>query len=245
MKIESNRDVLVFACCSTIAACAVVTPVIVLLYPPEDWRWELSLSLTLTVTITMSLCTFIGRKMMLISILSGELQRLVARDRLTDVATRDYFYSRMAEAPDSFGVSLMVDIDHFKRVNDTHGHIAGDAVIRRVAKVLQDMVGADDLVCRFGGEEFVIFLHRADITAAQGMAERLRRRVAKTVVSHLDVPLTVTVSIGGSLQAKCAEIDAAIHQADEALYQAKSMGRNRVVFYADAATTQADVRMAG
>ncbi len=233
MKLKTNSDILGFSMLATAFACAVVVPVIMLLYPREEWLWELSLSLLLTISITMSLMIFIGKKIVHINELSDELQRLVARDRLTDVATRDHFYAVMADAPDAYGVSLMVDIDHFKAVNDTHGHIAGDAVIRRVARVLQSSVGPQDMVCRFGGEEFVIFLHESSVEAAATVAEIIRQAVAAEVVTFEGKPLTVTVSIGGSLQARCADIDAAIRDADAALYLAKAQGRNGVVFHRD------------
>jgi len=115
MRIQNTSDILKFAALSTITACVVVASAVFLAYPPEQWAWELKISLSLTVTITMSICYFVGLKSIETYRLTMELKRLVERDRLTDVATRDYFYSRMAQDPDGFGVSLMVDIDRFNR----------------------------------------------------------------------------------------------------------------------------------
>lgn len=159
--------------------------------------------------------------------LTRTLKNLVQRDRLTDVATRDFFFSRMQAEPDGYGVSLMVDIDHFKRVNDTHGHLTGDAVIKMVAGILKREVREDDIVCRFGGEEFVIFLHRADTEEGWEVAERMRNAVAASMLALGGGDVRVTISIGGSLKQSTDDIQTAIIAADAALYRAKALGRNR------------------
>lgn len=161
--------------------------------------------------------------------LSQELSRLVNRDRLTDVATRDFFFERLAADPDTYGVSLMIDIDHFKKVNDTHGHLVGDDVIARVGRVLKDEMREDDIVCRFGGEEFLVYLR--DATRADGweIAERIRERIAAEVITTRNGPVEVTVSVGGSLKVQLEKIEEAIRRADDCLYRAKAMGRNRTV----------------
>jgi len=123
----------------------------------------------------------------------------------------------------------MIDIDHFKAVNDTYGHFAGDDVIASVAEVLKVQTRPGDLVCRFGGEEFVIFLKQADLDLGGVIAERLRKAIATSVVESCGVQIKVTVSIGGSLKDAAEEIDAAIKRADAALYEAKALGRNRTV----------------
>jgi diguanylate cyclase (GGDEF)-like protein len=163
-------------------------------------------------------------------LLSEELQRLVNRDRLTDVATRDYFFAQLNANPMAYGVSLMVDIDHFKSVNDTYGHFAGDMVIQQVAEILRETIKDLDIVCRFGGEEFVLFLHDHDAKDGFTMAERLREKVAKTKMTYEGEAINVTVSIGGSMKNRIATITAAIKEADEALYCAKQGGRNQTVF---------------
>lgn len=230
MKIRNNKDILKFTAIGTISACVFVASVILLAYPAEEWAWELQISLSLTIFLSTIFCVFMGRKSVETYRLTTELKRLVQRDRLTDVATRDYFYSRMSKDPEGFGVSLMVDIDHFKVVNDTHGHMAGDEVIRSVAAILRENVRNDDIVCRFGGEEFLVFLQKHDEEQAYVVAERIREAVELQTIDFEGKPLKVTVSVGGSLRSRVSEIEEAIRQADAALYQAKEDGRNRTIF---------------
>lgn len=158
------------------------------------------------------------------------LADLVNRDRLTNVATRDYFYARLADNPDGYGVSLMVDIDYFKKINDTYGHLAGDVVIARVAQLIDACIRPQDIICRFGGEEFVVFLSQASQAEGQDAAERIRTAVAQNEIVYADDLLSVTVSVGGSLVDAARDIDPAIRRADMALYEAKRGGRNRVVW---------------
>ncbi len=175
-------------------------------------------------------CWILFNEMYKNGVLTDELQRLVDRDRLTDVATRDFFFSRMAAAPEAYGVSLMVDIDHFKSINDTHGHLAGDAVIRAVARLLRDNVRPGDIVARFGGEEFLVFLQGTSPDGAFEIAERMREAIAEHRVAFEALDVGVTVSIGGSLKEARADIACAIRDADAALYRAKRAGRNQTIF---------------
>jgi diguanylate cyclase (GGDEF)-like protein len=136
---------------------------------------------------------------------------------------------------------LVLDLDHFKDVNDTYGHLAGDEVLAAVADALQAEVRDGDLVGRFGGEEFVILLAaragrtEADaLTSAQSVADRIRRRVASLAVGleTPDGPLTVaglSVSVGAAVRPDGpADLRTLVHAADTALYAAKRAGRNRV-----------------
>ena len=182
-----------------------------------------------TFTICMPLAFFAGLLLRRSALLTDRLTKLLQRDRLTDVATRDYFFSALAAAPDSYGVSLMVDIDHFKSVNDTHGHFAGDDVIATVAGLLKDNIRPADIVCRFGGEEFVVYLHEADEEIGSTVAERVRAAIEAATVQTDVGPVQVTVSVGGSLKDQLEHIELAIKRSDEALYQAKAQGRNRTV----------------
>lgn len=131
--------------------------------------------------------------------------------------------------------ALMVDIDHFKRINDTFGHDIGDEVLREFAVRLATNVRAIDLACRFGGEEFVVVMPDTKLEDAHRIAERLRRHIAGSPfhLAGLDEPLTVTISVGvAATQGESDAPDALLKRADEAVYEAKAGGRNQVVAHA-------------
>lgn len=124
---------------------------------------------------------------------------------------------------------IAVDIDHFKFVNDNYGHDAGDKVLQVVALLLRQMVRDDDLVVRIGGEEFLIFLPKANIEGAQIVAERMRQCIESSVIAHKHHIIKITSSFGISSQLPNLDWNTAIANADSALYQAKHKGRNRVI----------------
>ena len=228
MKIESVRDVIMFSVIVTVMTMVGAVALNYLIFPPAILSQTVPGTIIICMLMTFPTCLFIGVKVRENVRLSQELRRLVERDRLTDVATRDFFFTRMAQEPEAYGISLKVDIDYFKRVNDTYGHLTGDRVISHVASVLRDAVRPGDIVCRFGGEEFVVFLADADQNAGAIMAERLRALVAESPVDEAGTTLNVTVSIGGSLKSAAEHIETAIQRADDALYRAKTGGRNQV-----------------
>jgi diguanylate cyclase (GGDEF)-like protein len=124
---------------------------------------------------------------------------------------------------------LAFDIDHFKRVNDTLGHEAGDRVLQRVAHAARGALREADVVGRTGGEEFLALLPGAEARLAGEVAERLRAAVERVDVRDLAAGLTVTVSVGAAVAARAdADLAALVRRADEALYRAKQSGRNRV-----------------
>lgn len=128
---------------------------------------------------------------------------------------------------------LMIDIDHFKRVNDQHGHLNGDAVLREVATRLQGRLRKYDLLARFGGEEFVVLLPQTTEDQAVTVAESLRETVARTPVSlpsqAVTLPITVSIGVHSRIPANHPdEADQMISACDQGVYQAKSLGRNRV-----------------
>jgi diguanylate cyclase (GGDEF)-like protein len=124
---------------------------------------------------------------------------------------------------------LMLDIDHFKAVNDHHGHAAGDKVLRWVATTLQTHLRPDALLARYGGEEFVVVLPVDDLPGARRASERLRHAVEDIDWARaLGLDLQVTVSVGVALIGPHETLDGALQRADEALYRAKREGRNQV-----------------
>ncbi|MFL6619807.1 MAG: diguanylate cyclase [Povalibacter sp.] len=132
---------------------------------------------------------------------------------------------------------LVLDVDHFKRVNDTHGHATGDDALRGVAKLLRQCLRRSDLLARWGGEEFLVLLPDADDSIALALAERLRAAIATIEIPTRQGVLNITTSIGlASLESIDADLEATIARADRALYRAKREGRNRVIVYDALAT---------
>lgn len=189
----------------------------------------------------------LGQLAQAFNVASASLQRLYAElekrsmhDGLTGVFNRRAFDERLAEecrSADRHGQPLsllMVDIDFFKRVNDTHGHPAGDRVLQAVAQVLGEACRPGDVVARYGGEEFSVILPDTDADGAIEVAERLRETVAGTQVEcSSGSAVSITVSIGCAYRPSgTLTPENAVKVADVALYQAKETGRNRVVLEA-------------
>ncbi|QEL65440.1 hypothetical protein OTERR_19640 [Oryzomicrobium terrae] len=169
---------------------------------------------------------------------SAELQRLATTDTLTGLANRSRFldtageeWARSRRFGHALGV-LMIDVDHFKRINDTHGHAAGDAALRHIAACLGTGIREVDRLGRMGGEEFAMVLPETDGVGAMQVAERLRQTVAAEPFMLADgVPLRLTVSIGVTVRVERDDVlDRLFARADEALYEAKRNGRNQAVF---------------
>ena len=163
-----------------------------------------------------------------------ELAELAATDELTRVPNRRAFLGRatqeMARAR-RYGQTLslmMVDVDHFKGINDEHGHGTGDEILRVVADILHDALRETALLARFGGDEFALLLPETPLTGAEVLADRLRKSVESAQVQAAGRPVQVTLSCGiASFEAGDTEVDALIERADLALYRAKRSGRNR------------------
>ena len=232
--LQSWTGVVLAAALTTMAAVFVATILAYMMYPPGGLPDAIKLTPVITIITAFPFCIFVWAQVRDNIRLSAKLQHLVNRDRLTNVATRDYFFRRMASKPGSDGIMLMVDIDHFKQVNDTYGHVAGDAVIRHVAQILVAQTRRDDIVCRFGGEEFMIFLRDQDIGEGFAVAERMRTEIATAMALSGEVQIRVTVSIGGAMKPPDADIAVVINVADAALYRAKRGGRNQTQFADDA-----------
>ena len=125
---------------------------------------------------------------------------------------------------------LMLDVDHFKNVNDTWGHDAGDLVLRELASLLRAHFRGDDIACRYGGEEFVLVMPDTGPEDAAALCDRLRAGIeAVTWPRHPERRVTVSVGVAGSHAAPEVTVEAFIEQADANLYTAKRVGRNRVV----------------
>lgn len=162
-------------------------------------------------------------------------------DPLTQVANRRFFERRLADEVRRWRreqtplTCMLVDVDHFKRINDRYGHQRGDAVLRAIAALLGRDLRASDVLARYGGEEFVLLLPNTDVEQAQRIAERIRSRIAQAGLGDAGAGAAVTVSIGVAVLAAGRDVpgdgvaDWLFGQADAALYRAKHQGRNRVI----------------
>jgi two-component system cell cycle response regulator len=163
---------------------------------------------------------------------------LAVTDELTGLYNRRYFDRHLnvmlgkAHEQERDMALMILDIDHFKAVNDNHGHDVGDAVLREFAARLKRNIRGVDLACRFGGEEFVVLMPDTDTSQAEAVAERVRQSMAeKTFEVGTARPLSVTVSVGVSIRENLVDTpESLIKRADVALYRAKREGRNRVIF---------------
>ena len=166
-----------------------------------------------------------------------EAYELATTDSLTGVYNRRTFKelaepllsrARRTRTPVSL---LLLDLDHFKRVNDTHGHLAGDEVLAGFARLARLCLRKEDLLARFGGEEFVVLLPGTSEAAAVALAERIREEIADTPMhtGASDVSVTVSVGLAGESGERLPTLEALLARADEALYAAKAQGRNCVV----------------
>lgn len=170
-----------------------------------------------------------------------ELWEMATTDGLTGFLNRRHFMVRLQEEFDRMQRNtdmqcsvLMLDLDHFKRINDTYGHAAGDAVLKHFAEIIHGQQRKIDVVGRVGGEEFAIILPDTDLTEARIFAERLRKTVADKPLQHETESIQITVSIGiALLSASSRSPDNVLRGADRALYKAKDHGRNQVVLCED------------
>ena len=166
--------------------------------------------------------------------LAARLRALARTDELTGAfsrrAMRELAPALLASnRGEGRGVAtLMVDIDHFKRVNDVHGHLGGDAVLRRAAELLRANLRGDSVLTRYGGEEFVVLLPVAGLDEARLVAERLRKAFEADLCEFEGAQIAITISAGLALLAPGEPLEAALSRADAALYRAKNGGRNRV-----------------
>lgn len=165
-----------------------------------------------------------------------KIQELAITDGLTGIYVRRHFLERLGEEmprakKHSLKLSmLMVDLDHFKRCNDTYGHLVGDIVLKEIAKIMKEHIRQVDLLGRYGGEEFVIALPDTDKGSAAHVADRIRQSVEKHRFKAYDETITMTISIGvATYPDDGSDVTVLIDRADQALYKAKAEGRNKVV----------------
>ena len=170
------------------------------------------------------------------NIFHQELYKMAVLDAVTGIFNKRYFLDRLKEefshcvrAKQPLAL-LMIDVDHFKKINDTHGHLAGDFVLAHIAKTIKSMTRASDILARYGGEEFVVILRNTEEKGASQMAERIRKQVEKSPATFEAHTIPVTVSLGAASldEEDYKSPELFIESADKYLYQSKESGRNKI-----------------
>jgi diguanylate cyclase (GGDEF)-like protein len=172
-------------------------------------------------------------------IFQKQMYESALRDGLTKAFNKKYFTDRLeseltfALRHESPLVLVMFDIDHFKKVNDTHGHQAGDLVLSELSTLLTGALRAEDVFARYGGEEFAVICRGTDLTQASIVGERMRKAVEKHrfVYEGTPIPVTISVGIAGLPDPAVKDATDLVARADKALYQSKHGGRNRVTIH--------------
>ena len=166
---------------------------------------------------------------------NARLYYIAITDELTKTFTKRHFrqciehsFAEYANSGNKFAL-LMMDLDKFKQVNDTYGHVVGDAVLQRLGEIFHQSVRENDLIFRYGGEEFTVILPATDAKSALYVAERLRAAIEAAVFEEGIIDLKLTISIGVAICPNATSIHDLVVGADKALYAAKHQGRNRVV----------------
>lgn len=164
-----------------------------------------------------------------------KLRKLALTDSLTQLANRRAFVDAVetelarCQRNGLSATMLVIDLDFFKTINDTYGHLAGDQVLVHTAQILRRATRQYDIIGRLGGEEFAVFMADTDASIACEVAERIRQTIQATPTIVDSIPIEVTTSIGISVQTPPSTFENLFNDADEALYQAKSQGRNQTV----------------
>ena len=192
-----------------------------------------------TLYLNLTLCLIITAVVLALTNLTinryqRRLEEMATTDKLTGLANRqacELFaeqavkLARRNQEPLS---AILIDIDHFKEVNDRYGHLAGDMVIRRLAEIIRGCLRESDFLCRWGGEEYLLLMKGCDLNRAQIIAETLRTTVKETAIDHDDTRIAITISLGVAEYHDPESNTVMFGRADEALYRAKAAGRDRV-----------------
>ncbi|MDO8909353.1 MAG: GGDEF domain-containing protein [Pseudohongiella sp.] len=211
-------------------------------WSPERVNWQVEVVIVFAYFAVLMIVAYLG------SVIAGmrttlkkqnhKLEILASRDSLTQLPNRRSLMDQLAQesarlerrTPEQSELCIsMLDIDHFKKINDTWGHDAGDAVLVKISQMLQKIMRQGDFVGRFGGEEFIIILPESTLPAATLVAERIQSCVSGLTFPELPEGTVITVSQGLCMHHTGDSIEATLKRADEALYQAKAHGRNKVV----------------
>ncbi|HEY8595531.1 MAG TPA: GGDEF domain-containing protein [Devosiaceae bacterium] len=203
---------------------------------PVDRMRSVTNDILIPIILAPPLLFFFSSKIRELAIAKHELTRLATTDSLTACLNRGAFtalvdaYLEQVNQPMErrSGALLVIDADHFKAINDNFGHDKGDEALRIISNAIRDIVRGGDVIGRLGGEEFGVFLPGCGIEAAEAVANRIRSTITEAEFTPDGAPKVLTVSVGGAVFAQHIEFSELFRLADQQLYRAKEMGRNRV-----------------
>jgi len=215
--------------------------ILILFYPNDillraDYSYALKIRMVLSFLLVTALSSVYGysrektsKKMLK---MQNDLEFFLRRDELTGLYNRRGYSDNLHMIHDTQGVILMCDLDHFKNINDTYGHVVGDFVIKEVAKRINYTLRKEDLAVRWGGEEFFIFLAKITTQDAYKVSEKLRSTIENFTMNYSkDIAISITMSIGIAEVNKNFSLEDSIRNADDAMYLSKAKGRNRTTIY--------------
>lgn len=192
---------------------------------------ERTLIVNLVVSLMIIVLILIGVNL-IVSSYQNRLTKMASTDKLTGLYNRRAFdimlnqtLKLVLRGKSTFSI-ILIDIDHFKNINDTYSHLAGDTVIRSVVKTIEQTIRTSDVLCRWGGEEFLILLQECELEDAWVTAEKVRMAVGTDQTPYNDQNITVTISLGITQHTQGDTMESVLSRADEALYSAKNQGRN-------------------
>lgn len=228
MHIHTRRDVALFVFGISLMACAMAGLSDIVTFGPRDLGVAVVSGQITALLCAVPISTFVGLRLRLLNQTQRQLEQMVHHDDLTGLLTRKRFFELLDGGAAPAGALVLIDIDHFKPVNDVHGHQVGDQALRHIARVLTSNCRPGDMLCRYGGEEFIVFLAGVNRDDALILSERLRRAVEETPLVTPDICLVMTASFGCAPRPQAASLGKVLKDADDALYRAKRAGRNRI-----------------
>lgn len=228
IRLRTRRDVTLFAVAISLLAVFGSLALRGLLQPADVYARTLVSGSAVAAMLAAPIAYYIGLQMLDTQRLTQALEHAVNHDSLTGASTRASFEAQVAQLPSGPKAIMVVDIDHFKTVNDRFGHQAGDTALCQFALRLKRNCREDDIIARFGGEEFVVLLHNVSLADAQAAAERLCAKLREAPIILNGQAHRLTASFGVAPLVNARELDDALAKADAALYRAKNAGRDRV-----------------
>jgi diguanylate cyclase (GGDEF)-like protein len=228
VRLRTRKDVTLFSLVITLVAVLGSLALRRVLQPSDVFAATMISGSAVAALLAAPIAYVVGLQMLSAQKLTQALEHAVNHDSLTGASTRSSFKAQVAQLSPGPKAIMLVDIDHFKAVNDRFGHQAGDTALCQFALRLRRNCREDDLIARFGGEEFVVLLHNVELEAARAAAERLCAKLREAPLVLNGQAHRLTASFGVAPLADAARLDEALAQADAALYRAKNAGRDRV-----------------